>query len=256
MSMRAINHVVRNSACVIMASALLAGVGVGAANAATSSSEPTTVQLKVGSRDADQIATEAARPQALLEEAGVEVDGNDVVDVIRDGHLVQSHQHRVLRDGDKVKVVRVWHKAHVRTVRVDPKTAIRKVTSLKPGHRRVVRDGYDGIRKVHVRTEVRNGRVVDRDVHKHWERRPQPRVVLVGTRLDWDALAQCESGGNPHAVNSAGYYGLYQFSVGTWRGVGGSGMPNQASPAEQTYRAQKLYAERGRSPWPYCGRFL
>jgi hypothetical protein len=35
--------------------------------------------------------------------------------------------------------------------------------------------------------------------------------------LNWGALAQCESGGNPRAVNPSGrYFGLYQFSLPTW----------------------------------------
>jgi uncharacterized protein YabE (DUF348 family) len=75
--------------------------------------------------------------------------------------------------------------------------------------------------------------------------------------LNWAALARCESGGNPRAYNPAGpYYGLYQFSLGTWRSVGGSGLPSEASADEQTYRAQLLYNSRGRSPWPHCGRYL
>ncbi len=75
--------------------------------------------------------------------------------------------------------------------------------------------------------------------------------------LDWAALARCESGGNPRAVGGGGqYFGLYQFSLGTWRGVGGSGNPVDASPAEQTSRAKILYSRSGRSPWPVCGRYL
>src|SRR5699024_6226187 len=62
----------------------------------------------------------------------------------------------------------------------------------------------------------------------------------------WAALAQCESGGDPTAVSSNGlYYGLYQFSVGTWQSVGGSGLPSEASAAEQTQRAQTLQARSG-----------
>jgi hypothetical protein len=96
-------------------------------------------------------------------------------------------------------------------------------------------------------------------------RDPRPRRVLVGRKpysvpgtdgLNWAALANCESGGNPNAVNPAGYYGLYQFDVGTWRSVGGSGVPTSASAGEQTYRAKLLYKQRGRSPWPNCGRLL
>ena len=75
-------------------------------------------------------------------------------------------------------------------------------------------------------------------------------------RLNWRALARCEAGGNPRAANPAGYYGLYQFTVATWRRVGGHGYPNHASRAEQTVRAKKLFQRAGSSPWPTCGRQL
>jgi peptidoglycan hydrolase-like protein with peptidoglycan-binding domain len=74
--------------------------------------------------------------------------------------------------------------------------------------------------------------------------------------LNWGALARCESGGNPAAYNSAGYYGLYQFSRATWRSVGGAGSPARASSGEQTMRAQALFRRAGASPWPVCGRHL
>ncbi len=71
----------------------------------------------------------------------------------------------------------------------------------------------------------------------------------------WAALRQCESGGNYAAVSPNGRYrGAYQFDRRTWQSVGGSGDPAQASPAEQDMRAQMLYNQRGRSPWPVCGR--
>lgn len=59
-----------------------------------------------------------------------------------------------------------------------------------------------------------------------------------------------ESGGNYATNTGNGYYGAYQFDLGTWRGVGGSGLPSEASPAEQDMRAQMLYDRRGCSPWP------
>lgn len=69
-----------------------------------------------------------------------------------------------------------------------------------------------------------------------------------------EAIASCESGGNPAAVSAGGTYrGLYQFDYGTWESVGGSGDPAAASAAEQTYRAALLYSESGSSPWPVCG---
>lgn len=89
--------------------------------------------------------------------------------------------------------------------------------------------------------------------------RSTPRASRSGdrvSRLNWGALARCESGGNPRAVNAAGYYGLYQFSRSTWRSVGGSGLPSHASAGEQTVRAQTLFRRSGSSPWPVCGRRL
>jgi uncharacterized protein YabE (DUF348 family) len=253
MSMRAITRAVRGGACVIATGALVAGLGSAPAGAAV----PKDVRIKVGTSDPAPVETRSARPQGLLEETGVEIDRNDVVDVVRNGRVVRSHDRRQLRDGDLVKVVRVWHRARTHRVRVDFRhTEVRHVTSLRPGHRKVVHTGRDGLRRIHVRVELHNGRPVDRDVRRSWIRKPHPRVVLVGSRLNWSALARCESGGNPRAVNPAGYYGLYQFSVSTWRSVGGSGLPHHASPAEQTKRAQKLYQRSGRSPWPHCGRYL
>ena len=68
-----------------------------------------------------------------------------------------------------------------------------------------------------------------------------------------NSIAACESGGSPTAVNAAGYYGKYQFDMGTWASVGGSGNPAEASEAEQDYRAALLYSRAGSSPWPVCG---
>ena len=139
-------------------------------------------------------------------------------------------------------------------------------TKLAPGKRKVVRKGEPGVRKVVKLKTLHNGEQVrSRVVKRTLVRDPRPRRVLVGRKpysvpgtegLNWGALANCESGGNPNAVNPAGYYGLYQFDTGTWRSVGGSGLPTSASAAEQTYRAKLLYKARGRSPWPTCGRLL
>ena len=69
-----------------------------------------------------------------------------------------------------------------------------------------------------------------------------------------DAIAACESGGDPTVVDASGtYHGKYQFDVGTWASVGGSGLPSAAPEAEQDYRAALLYSQAGSSPWPVCG---
>jgi LysM repeat protein len=88
------------------------------------------------------------------------------------------------------------------------------------------------------------------------EDRPATTSAKANLSGAWAKVANCESSGNPRAVNAGGYYGLFQFDLQTWRSVGGSGNPTNASAAEQLMRAKKLYAQRGASPWPVCGRFL
>ncbi len=69
-----------------------------------------------------------------------------------------------------------------------------------------------------------------------------------------EAIAACESGGDPTAVSADGTYrGKYQFDQGTWESVGGHGDPAAAPAAEQDYRAALLYTRSGSSPWPVCG---
>ena len=70
-----------------------------------------------------------------------------------------------------------------------------------------------------------------------------------------EAIASCESGGDPTTVSADGTYrGKYQFDTGTWAAVGGSGDPAAAPEAEQDYRAAMLYAQSGPSQWPVCGQ--
>lgn len=77
-----------------------------------------------------------------------------------------------------------------------------------------------------------------------------------GSHLNWAALRECESSGNYHDRDSTRYRGAYQFDRQTWASVGGVGDPAAATPAEQDMRARRLYAARGRQPWPICGRRL
>lgn len=78
-----------------------------------------------------------------------------------------------------------------------------------------------------------------------------PSVAVPG---HLQAIAACESGGNPAAIGGGGLYrGKYQFDLQTWASVGGSGDPAAAPEAEQDRRAAILYAKAGASPWPVCG---
>jgi hypothetical protein len=76
-----------------------------------------------------------------------------------------------------------------------------------------------------------------------------------GASPQLQAIAACESGGNPRAIGGGGAFrGKYQFDYGTWASVGGVGDPAAAPVAEQDRRAAMLLARSGTAPWPVCGR--
>lgn len=72
----------------------------------------------------------------------------------------------------------------------------------------------------------------------------------------WDRLAACEAGGNWSINTGNGFYGGLQFTLGSWRAVGGSGYPHQASKSEQIMRGQMLQARQGWGAWPACSAKL
>ncbi|MCE3293921.1 MAG: transglycosylase [Arthrobacter sp.] len=72
----------------------------------------------------------------------------------------------------------------------------------------------------------------------------------------WDALAQCESGGN-WAINTGnGFSGGLQFTPQTWAGFGGTGSPENASRAQQIAVAERVQATQGWGAWPACAAKL
>jgi hypothetical protein len=84
-------------------------------------------------------------------------------------------------------------------------------------------------------------------------KRAAARTSVASPQLQ--AIAACESGGNPAAIGGGGAYrGKYQFDYGTWASVGGSGDPAAAPEAEQDRRAAILLQRSGTSPWPVCGQ--
>jgi hypothetical protein len=73
---------------------------------------------------------------------------------------------------------------------------------------------------------------------------------------NWDAVAQCESGGNWGINTGNGYYGGLQFSPSTWQANGGTGMPHTATREEQIRVAENTLASQGIGAWPSCGSRL
>ena len=178
-------------------------------------------------------------------------------------------------DEQVLAVTRVDGRIVVQETPIRFKTTRKTSGDLFKGTTRVLKKGKVGARVLTwEQTRVDGEHYTRRLLADRIAVRPVTQVVLVGTRarpeppptpqnspeadgLNWAALAECESGGNPNAYNPAGpYYGLYQFHADTWRSVGGTGVATDHSASEQTYRAQILYRRSGAGQWPVCGRYL
>jgi hypothetical protein len=84
-----------------------------------------------------------------------------------------------------------------------------------------------------------------------------PASAAQAKSVNWDAVAQCESGGNWSINTGNGYYGGLQFNRGTWNAYGGTkyaSTADRASRAEQIRIAEKVLDGQGIGAWPVCGR--
>ncbi|MZD09958.1 DUF348 domain-containing protein [Streptomyces sp. SID5785] len=211
------------------------------------------------------LRTNAATAQEAVDEAGIVLGDHDTLSVAPDSFP---------RDGQTITVLRVRSREQTREEVLPYETEHTRDDSLYEGTEVVDRAGETGLRRVtYVLRTVNGVRQKPRRISAELVREPRARQVRVGTKprpaaaagggggsgdgLDWGALAACESGGRANATDPSGTYGgLYQFDTQTWHSLGGSGRPQDASAAEQTARAKRLYAQRGTAPWPHCGSRL
>ncbi|WP_448071203.1 G5 domain-containing protein [Georgenia yuyongxinii] len=230
-----------------------------------------------------ELAGTAFVPDAL-EAAGVEVDRTDRVEVRTGENAIPE-----------VVVTRMDRGERTETEPVPFETVERADPTMLEGETEVVQEGVPGeLTRTFVTVTVDGKEASSEQTREEVTTEPVDKIVAVGTKARpapapapaaeapaaasggtaaaapapapapapatgdvWARLAQCESGGNPTIVSANGlYHGLYQFSVGTWQSVGGTGLPSQASPAEQTQRAQALQARSGWGQWPACASKL
>ncbi|MCW2835229.1 MAG: resuscitation-promoting factor [Nocardioides sp.] len=226
---------------------------------------PKNLEVEVGKQRVEKHKITALTVAEVFEELGVKVSKHDVV---------KPRLGSEVADGDKIVLtdVRIVTK-RVRNESVDFTTVERADASMYEGEDEVARSGRPGLRDVTYKLTVRNGKTVaSRVVRSEVVRKPVNAVVKVGTKdkpepvsstnfaggsTVWDALAQCESGGN-WAINTGnGYYGGLQFSLGTWQAYGGTGLPSSASRETQIAIATKLRdASGGYGAWPGCSSKL
>ncbi len=164
---------------------------------------------------------------------GVEADGlsgRSRANMLRDGAITQraEHAHHSL----VAENTNLAHKvAHARGHKVDPDRVDRVRTYTRPRLRAENRELSGKLREL------------------------QGSNAGGAASPQLEAIAACESGGDPHSIGGGGAFrGKYQFTYGTWASVGGKGDPAAAPEAEQDKRAQMLLDKSGSSPWPVCGQ--
>ncbi|NKI40784.1 DUF348 domain-containing protein [Streptomyces sp. LD120] len=220
------------------------------------------------------VRTNAATVAEAVHRAGIRLRGEDTTSLALSAFP---------RAGQTVTVTRIRTATEVREQDVPFPVRRKKDGGLLRGSEVVQQEGRKGRERVTYRVRTVDGeRQKPQRLHAERLREPRPEVVRTGTKKrppaerphrpapgapvhiprssggpNWAALAQCESGGRPGAVDPSGTYGgLYQFDARTWQSLGGTGLPQHASPEEQTARAKQLYAKRGAQPWPVCGARL
>ncbi|MBA2554950.1 MAG: transglycosylase family protein [Geodermatophilaceae bacterium] len=227
------------------------------------------------------VVTTAPHVSALLDEQNITLAATDRTSMYGDQPLLS---------GMKLTITRIRYQEVQETRPIARKVVERADDTLFEGESEVIEEGADGAQVLTIRITRTDGvetarttlatkvtkAPVDKVVAVGSKVRPQPQASPPppaggggggggappppsSTGLNWDALAQCESGGNWSINTGNGYYGGLQFDKGTWDAYGGqqyAEYPHQASREQQIAVAENLYADRGDSPWPACGYHL
>jgi uncharacterized protein YabE (DUF348 family) len=207
-----------------------------------------------------RVETTAPTVGTALRELNIRLDSDDQVRPLR-GKPIES--------GMKITVLRVRTHVVTRHESVSYQVIKHYDSSMYTDQSRVIRAGKVGSALVTYRVVNINGHWDHRSViSRHVVVDPRAEIERVGTKhrpvlvnngLNWDAVAQCESGGDWSINTGNGFYGGLQFDYSTWLAYGGGAYAPRADLAtreEQIAVATRLYNARGSSPWPVCGAYL
>jgi len=210
-------------------------------------SNPKTVTLRVDGKTRS-FKTAAPTVQSLLKQANIAVGK---IDEVKPG--LGSY----LKAGQKLRVVRIEKVTKMQTLSVDHEVTFTDDKAMYKGDTEVVREGKDGADRAKVEMILADGKIREtRVISRSSIRKPIAEVQKRGTKdpntVDggvWDRIAKCESGGNWSINTGNGYYGGLQFSLATWRSVGGTGYPHENSKAVQIKHAKILQKRSGWGQW-------
>lgn len=130
-----------------------------------------------------------------------------------------------------------------------------------------VRDTHDSLSANNVKTAISENQKKQEQQQKQQEQqketsqhtntgKPAPTVPNDSV---WDALAQCEAGGDWANSSNGTYFGGIQIHPQTWAGYGGTEYAPQAHLAtreQQIAIGEKILAGQGWGAWPACSAQL
>ena len=207
--------------------------------------------------------TNAVTVDELLADLNIKLGKDDTVTPGGNLKLTNGSEVRITRNG--VTVVN-------KTEAVEPPVQEVEDPNAAEGTEVVLDPGAPGERIATYRITIKNGKEIARsEIGSKITKKPKPKIIRIGTKEPetppvtdagvWDALAECESGGN-WAINTGnGYYGGLQFSDSTWDAYGGeqyAAFAHQATREQQIAIATKLRDadNGGYSSWPHCSQKL
>ena len=205
----------------------------------------------------------AATVGEVLEQRGIELG---------EGEFVSPSADTPVTEGLEIHVSRVVERTLRETVELPSPEQVIEDPEMYDDERVIEEQGEAGSKQVRVLVQSRDGQELSREVLSERET-SAPTVTLVrqGTKPRpgaapavtnggiWDALAQCESGGDWHIDTGNGYSGGLQFHPQTWTGHGGgeyAPTAAQASREQQIAVAERVRASQGWGAWPACSASL
>jgi nucleoid-associated protein YgaU len=84
-----------------------------------------------------------------------------------------------------------------------------------------------------------------------------PAAAHAATDVQWQRVANCESGDNWHIDTGNGYYGGLQFSSSTWTSYDTgnfAGRADEATRGQQIDVANRVLNSQGWNAWPVCSK--
>lgn len=165
----------------------------------------------------------------MLKEKHIVLRNGDTVQPSQNTPITPNQQIFILHKGTKIVTAEQPIPAPVQTID-DP--------SLSTGTSAIRQAGSPGVLLITYQVDEKTG--ARQQLQSVQLQPPVTEIIARGTAPVSGNLASwllklrtCESGGNYQDNTGNGYYGAYQFSLGTWQRLGLSGLPSDAPPSVQ-----------------------